>query len=158
MKRVVRKSKIGLDSLEKLPIVKSSDEKTSREGVGSTDTGLTGHADIDSMAAESYSNLALSSRQLLKPAPAAGPALGDSLRSRRVEYIPPSEAEVGQYARDVCAALSEAIPSARFSDTEVRVGFQQFMMVVARIVAKQASQKGTPWRPESDKNPPPSGQ
>ncbi len=44
--------------------------------------------------------------------------------------------------------------SARFAEPEVRVGFQRFMMVVVRIVAKQATAKGAPWTTESDKNPP----
>jgi hypothetical protein len=148
----VRKSRVYLDTSKKQPIVKPSDEKTSREGVISTTTGLTGHADETSMAAESYSNLALSSRQLLPPATAS--ATDDFSVSRQVEYIPPTEAEVSQYARDVCTALSEAIPGGRFADPEVRAGFQRFMVVVVRIVAKQASAKGAAWTSESDKNPP----
>jgi hypothetical protein len=160
LKRVVKEFNVQLDSVKNQSIVNSSDEKTPPEGAGNTNQGLTGHADDSSMAAESYSNLALSSRQLMGPALLApstllpGSPVGDSLRSRRVEYVPPTEAEVSQYARDVCAALSKAIPSAHFGEPEVQAGFQRFMMVVVRIVAKQANAKGTPWTSESDKNPP----
>ncbi len=158
MKRVVRKSKIDLDSPKKLPIVKLSDEKTSREGAGNTATGLTGHADVNSMAAESYSNLALSSRQLLPPAPARWQAVDDSLRSRQVEYVPPADDEIARFAFEVCRTLAERIPSAGFASTEMRQGFQQFLTVVARIVASQANQRGAQWKTESEPEPPSHGQ
>lgn len=154
VKLIVKRGRRHLDRQQNQLIVKPSEEKTSREGVGRTDTGLTGHAGVSSMAAESYSNLALSSRQLLEPAQLAPSANDDFSVSRRVEYVPPTEAEVSQYARDVCAALSEAIPAGRFAEPEVRLGFQRFMIVVVRIVAKQATAKGAAWKSESDKNPP----
>ena len=151
MKQVVRRSKIDLDSPKKLPIVKASDEKTSREGVTSTNTGLTGHAGLDSMAAESYSNLALSSRQLLKP------AADDSFDSRQVEYVPPADDEIARFAFEVFRTLAERIPSAGFASTEMRQGFQQFLTVVARIVASQANQRGDQWKTESEAEPPSRG-
>ena len=151
MKRVVRKSNVDLDSPEKLSIVKSSDEKTSREGVTSTVTGLTSHADRTSMAAESYSNLALSSRQSLST------AADGSFDSRQVEYVPPADDEIARFAFEVCRTLAERIPSAGFSSTEMRQGFQQFLTVVARIVASQANQRGDQWKTESEPEPPSRG-
>ena len=155
MKRVVRKSNIDLDSPKKLSIVKSSDEKTSREGVTSTHTGLTGHAGVSSMAAESYSNLALSSRQLLPPAQAS--AVDGSFDSRQVEYVPPTDDEIARFAFEVCRTLAEQIPSAGFASTEMRQGFQQFLIVVARIVASQANKRGNTWKTESEPEPPSRG-
>jgi len=155
LKRVVRKSNVDLDSPKKLPIVKSSDEKTSREGAGNTATGLTSHADEGSMAAESYSNLALSSRQLLKPAQAE--ALDGSFDSRQVEYVPPADDDIARFAFEVCRTLAERIPSAGFASTEMRQGFQQFLTVVARIVASQANQRGDQWKTESEPEPPSRG-
>ena len=155
MKRVVRKSNINLDSQQKLSIVKSSEEKTPLEGAGNTNQELTSHADSSSMAAESYSNLALSSRQLLPPAQAK--AVDGSFDSRQVEYVPPADDEIARFAFEVCRTLAERIPSAGFASTEMRQGFQQFLTVVARIVASQANQRGEQWKTESEPEPPSRG-
>ena len=156
MKRVVRKSNADLDSPEKLSIVKLSDKETPLDGVTSTNQELTGHAGLSSMAAESYSNLALSSRQLLPPAQAK--AVDGSFESRQVEYVPPADDEIARFAFEVCRTLAERIPSAGFASTEMRQGFQQFLTVVARIVASQANQRGDQWKTESEPEPPSRGQ
>ena len=152
MKRVVKESNIQLDSLKNQPIVNSSDEKTPPEGASNTNQGLTSHADFSSMAAESYSNLALSSRQLLPS------ATDDSFDSRQVEYVPPPDAVIARYAFEVCRTLAERFPSAGFARTETRQGFQQFMMVVARIAASQANEKGAEWITENEPKSPSRGQ
>ena len=158
MKRVGKKSNIQLDTLENQPIVKSSDENTPLEGARNTNQGLTGHADETSMAAESYSNLALSSRQLLEPAPLAPSAIDGSFDSRQVEYVPPPDAVIARYAFEVCRSLAERFPSAGFARTETRQGFQQFMMVVARIAASQANEKGAEWITKNEPELPSRGQ
>jgi hypothetical protein len=99
------------------------------------------------MAAESNSNLALSSRQLL-PA-----AVGDSSDSSQVEYCPPPDELIGQFVFAVCGTLSEVAQSGEFSSTETRQGFRQFMVVVARITAKQANAKGGQWTTPSEADP-----
>ncbi len=152
VRRVLRK----LDKHKNQPIVKLSDEKTPPEGASNTNQGLTSHADRTSMAAESYSNLALSSRQLLPPAQAS--AIDGSFDSRQVEYVPPTDDEIARFAFEVCRTLAERIPSAGFASTEMRQGFQQFLTVVARIVASQANQRGDQWKTESEPEPPSRGQ
>jgi hypothetical protein len=133
---VVRSPTLELDKLGNQPIVKSSEQETPPDGASNTTQGLTDHADLGSMAAESNINLTLSSRQLL-PA-----AVGDFSVSRQVEYCPPPDAVVGQFARDVCDGLSEAVQVADPLTIQTRQGFQQFMAVVVRIVVKQANVKG----------------
>ena len=119
----------NVDKSGNQPIVKSSDKETPQDSAANTLRGLTDHAGIGSMAAKSNNNVGLSSRQLL-PA-----AVGDSSASPQVEYTPPPDALVGQFAFEVCGTLSEAIQSAELSTTETRQGFRQFMAVVARIPA-----------------------
>jgi hypothetical protein len=140
-------SVVGLDKPANQPIVKSSEQETPPEGAFNTPRGLTDHADETSMAAESNTILTLSSRQLL-PA-----AVGDSSDSSQVEYCPPPDSLIGQFAFEVCGALGEAAQSAEFSSTETRQGFRQFMLVVARITAKQANAKGRQWTTQSDGDP-----
>jgi len=144
---VVRKPARKLDKLGNQLIVKSSDQETPPDGASNTTQGLTDHAEVHSMAAESNSNLTLSSRQLL-PA-----AIDDFSVSRQVEYYPPSDIVVGQFARDVCGGLSEVIQSADLSTRATRQGFQQFMAVVVRIVVKQANAKGGEWKTQSEAEP-----
>ena len=81
------------------------------------------------MAAEGNSNVELSSRQSLSSA-----ADGFSV-SRQVEYCPPPDNVVNVFADRVCEALSGQDQST----TAVRQEFRQFMIIVARIVAKQAN-------------------
>jgi hypothetical protein len=107
--------------------------KTPPAGADNTHRGLTGQADSDSMAAEGNSNVELSSRQSLSPA-----VDGFSV-SRQVEYCPPSDKVVNAFADEVCKALSDQGQAG----TTVRQEFRQFMMIVARIVAKQANTEAT---------------
>ena len=134
VKRMVRRSKSQLDRLQNQSIVKSVDEKTPPEGVGSTNRGLTDHADTSSMAAESYSNLTLSSRQLLPS------ATDDFSVSRQVEYVPPADKVVRGYAMAVCNELAQRDPDA-FSGLEIRQGFLQFVNVLIHIQIKQANKR-----------------
>lgn len=144
---MVRKPAGKLDKLGNQPIVKSSDQETPPEGAVNTYRGLTDQAVIGSMAAESNSNLTLSSRQLL-PA-----AVGDFSVSRRVEYCPPPDEVVGKFAIDVCGGMSEIVSSPDLSTIETRQGFQQFMAVVVRIIVKQANGKGAQWNIQSEAEP-----
>jgi len=131
----MRKPAHKLDKLGNQLIVKSSDQETPPDGASNTTQGLTDHADLHSMAAESNSNLTLSSRQLL-PA-----AVGDFSVSRQVEYCPPPDTVIGQFARDVCDELVEVTHSGTTA-TETWQGFREFMTVVACIIAKQANARG----------------
>ncbi len=144
----MKKSTSLLDKLGNQPIVKLSKQETPPDGASNTTQGLTDHAGVISMAAESYSSLALSSRQLLPP------AVDGSFDSRQVEYVPPPDALIARFAFAVCRTLAERIPSARFGSTETRQGFQQFMVVVARIVASQANEEGAEWKTKSEPESP----
>ncbi len=147
MKRVVKKSTFQLDKLENQSIVKPSHEETPPEGATNAIRGLTDHADDSSMAAESNSNVTLSSRQLL-PA-----AVGDFSVSRQVEYCSPPDEVIGKFATDVCGGMSEIISFPALSTIETRQGFRQFMAVVVRIVVKQANGKGAKWSIQSEAEP-----
>jgi hypothetical protein len=103
--------------------------KTPPDGAINTRRGLTGQADSDSMAAEGNSNVELSSRQSLST------AADDFSVSRQVEYCPPTDKVVNAFADEVCEALNGQDQST----IAVRQEFKQFMIVVARIVAKQAN-------------------
>jgi hypothetical protein len=138
---------LNIDKPANTPIVKSSEQETPPDSAANTIQGLTDHADGTSMAAESNSNLALSSRQLLPP------AVGDFSVSSQVEYCPPPDALVAEFAFEVCGALGEAAQSADLSSTETRQGFRQFMVVVARITAKQVNAKGRQWTTQSEGDP-----
>ncbi len=140
---MVKKSTFQLDKLENQPIVKSSEQETPPDDAINAIRGLTDHADLDSMAAESNSNRTLSSRQLLPS------AVGDFSVSRQVEYCPPPDTVIGQYARDVCDELIGVAHSEKTA-IETRQGFREFMTVVAGIMAKQANARGVQWTTQSE--------
>ena len=54
---------------------------------------------------------------------------------RRIEYIPPSDAVVEEYALDVCRAMGMKYGES-YNTLEVRIGFTEFIKLAARIQAK----------------------
>ena len=61
----------------------------------------------------------------------------DQPERKRVVYTPPSNEVIGNYARDVCAALAEHENDPSMMNGKIVSGFANFIKVVASIQAKR---------------------
>lgn len=68
-----------------------------------------------------------------------GAVKGISSRSIQVEYVPPTDAVIEQYARSLCERLAAHDPS--FGHFEIRNGLSGFLKLVASLSAKQKNKK-----------------
>ena len=167
MKRVVKKSTSQLDKLGNQPIVKSSEQETPPDGASNTIQGLTDHAGIGSMAAESNTILTLSSRQLLSPAvdgffvaqplvarnnddhKEADNVSGNRPSSQLVVYVPPESRTVHAFALAVCNQMKTE-QTTRTSATEVMQGLSHFLNCVAIAQANHLNRGGADADEEID--------
>ena len=61
----------------------------------------------------------------------------DQPKRRRIEYVPPSDQVIDQFAHDACELLAEKQNDPSFMNWEVRTGFADFLKLVARLEAKR---------------------
>lgn len=61
----------------------------------------------------------------------------DQPKRRRIEYVPPSDQVIDQFARDVCERLAEKQNDPSFIKWEVRTGFADFLKLIAKLEAKR---------------------
>ncbi len=124
-----------LDNPVNSPIVRVSEQNKETPPGGDTNThrGLTSQADGNSMEATQDPISALSSRQLLSPAV-------DGFFDRKVEYCPPPDRIVWNFANAVCDRLNEQFPG-QYSSTEVRQGFRQFLEAIINLQVERANKR-----------------
>ena len=68
-------------------------------------------------------------------------------KHRIIEYVPPPDAVIDKYAKDVCAAMAELKNDESFNNREIWSGLAGFMKAVARSEAnrltREANQEDT---------------
>ena len=59
---------------------------------------------------------------------------------KRIEYVPPSNEVIDEFAKNVCEAMAKEKGDDSFNSFEVRSGFAQFIKVIAKIQAKRLTE------------------
>ena len=121
------------DRKKESPIVKQLHKETPPDGASNAIRGLTDHADETSMAAESNSNVGLSSRQLLSPAV-------DGFFVGQIEYCEPPQEVLDDFARAVLSRLSVS-DDGNGLDVATYQSFRQFLGVVVTMMTKEANRE-----------------
>jgi len=67
------------------------------------------------------------------------PVKRSELHPIRVEYVPPTDAEIEHYAHQLCERLAAHDPA--FAHFEIRNGLSGFLKLVAALSAKQKNKK-----------------
>jgi hypothetical protein len=67
-------------------------------------------------------------------------SVGDTRGRPRVEYYPPSQSTISQFAQKVCRGLGETLDD-RFDRMDVHHGLASFLKVVASICAQKLNRE-----------------